>query len=476
MQVKPRHQRSPYAMKFEDRSHEETERQERCAQSKVLESCLKYIQAQRKTTRLHSSRLQKSGFSQVPQQESPRREREYLVDSGVSMHLVSEKDLNSELETMRTSRSPTTMMTANGEVRTNKEATVYVKQLDSFVTVMLLQETPAVLSLGKLFEGHGYTYHWKSGQKPHLIKNGKRIDCNISNYVQFVVPGISASSSSTTPSSASSSSSSQESTSANRDSVSDNRDVETPVSERSGGTNEELRGDPLRESTETENQNKNEESEEVQRDISHELPEWLQEFRENLVDESTSEELRRNPMQRSAGTSSSSHEPPMEPRAYVEPSSGKHSVFTHFPKDPNCEMCLKTKITEASCRRRADTVVPRAEHFGDLIGADHKVLSEESEARNNHRYAVVVQDLATQLLQSYPCKTKTSQETQKILMKVLEPARKPKLIYTDNSLEFGKSCEELLWNHCTSTPHRSETNGAHGKRGDICGAIAVRSG
>ena len=32
------------------------------------------------------------------------------------------------------------------------------------------------------------------------------------------------------------------------------------------------------------------------------------------------------------------------------------------------------------------------------------------------------------------------------------------VIYTDNSLEFGKACEDLSWNHCTSTPHRSETN------------------
>ena len=30
---------------------------------------------------------------------------------------------------------------------------------------------------------------------------------------------------------------------------------------------------------------------------------------------------------------------------------------------------------------------------------------------------------------------------------------------TDNSLEFGKACEDLSWNHCTSTPRRSETNG-----------------
>ena len=54
----------------------------------------------------------------------------------------------------------------------------------------------------------------------------------------------------------------------------------------------------------------------------------------------------------------------------------------------------RQKITRASRRRRAGTVVPRAEHFGDLITADRKVLSEESESRNNHRYAVVVQDLA----------------------------------------------------------------------------------
>ena len=85
----------------------------------------------------------------------------------------------------------------------------------------------------------------------------------------------------------------------------------------------------------------------------------------------------------------------MEPLAKVEPGSGKHGVYTHFLKDPNCDICLKTKITRTSCRRRAGTVVPRAENVGDLITADHKVLSEVSESRNNHRYAIVVQDMAT---------------------------------------------------------------------------------
>ena len=67
--------------------------------------------------------------------------------------------------------------------------------------------------------------------------------------------------------------------------------------------------------------------------------------------------------------------------------------------------------------------------------------------------------LSHQWIQAYPCKTKTSQETERSLQKFLEPDRRPKVIYTDNSLEFGIACEDLSWNHCTSTPHRSETNG-----------------
>ena len=161
------------------------------------------------------------------------------------MHMVSKKDFNSaESETMRTSRSPTTVVTANGEVQTREEATVYVKQLGLFVKVMLLEGIPAVLSLEKLCEDHRKTYHWISGQKPHLNRNGNRIDCNMSNSEPFEVPGLSVSSSSTTSSPASPSSSSA-------DSVFDvNRCTENPVPERSGSTSGELRGDPLHETTE----------------------------------------------------------------------------------------------------------------------------------------------------------------------------------------------------------------------------------
>ena len=172
----------------------------------------------------------------------------------------------------------------------------------------------------------------------------------------------------------------------------------------------------------------------------------------------------------------------MESRAKVEPDSGKHSVYTHFPKDPGCDICLKTKITRSSCWRRAGTVVPRAENFDDLITADHEILSEGSESRNNHRYAAVAQDLATQWLQSYPCKTKTSHETQKSLMKFVESTRKQKSF----TLTILWNLASLLRNNhgiiVRQRHTRSENkwdcrkSSAQSEKRDICGIVAIRSG
>ena len=138
---------------------------------------------------------------------------------------------------------------------------------------------------------------------------------------------------------------------------------------------------------------------------------------------------------------------------------GKHSVYTHFSKDRNYEICKRTKITKAPCRRRNGEAVARAANFGDLITADHKVLSDNCETRNNRRYAVVVQDLATQWIQAYPCKTKLHKKPREACKSSWNSIENRKSFNTDNSLEFGKDCEDLSWNHCTSTPHRSETNG-----------------
>ena len=148
------------------------------------------------------------------------------------MHMVSKRDLNSAgLETVRISNNPTTVVTANGEVLTKEEATVYVKESDPPVTVTLLEDTPAVPSLGKLFEDHCCSSHWTSRQKPHLIKNDRTIKCKTANYVPFVVTGLSSSSSTSFPPTSP--------TSSSKDTVTT---TVHPASERSESTSVEEQG------------------------------------------------------------------------------------------------------------------------------------------------------------------------------------------------------------------------------------------
>ena len=99
-----------------------------------------------------------------------------MIDSGASAHMLSKKVLSpDEMETLWRSRTLTVVVTANGEVQTKEEAQIYVHDIGLFVTVQLVEDTLAVLSLGKLCEEHGYSYEWVNGQQPRFTK--KREDC-----------------------------------------------------------------------------------------------------------------------------------------------------------------------------------------------------------------------------------------------------------------------------------------------------------
>ena len=182
------HQRSPNAPKFEDRSQEETEWQEQGAREAAWKLAKSVLNSKEKNKATFFSPTENRC---LPASTLKPEEREFVVDSGASMHMISKKDLNdAEMGSLTKSCSPTIVITANGEVQTHEEATVYVKELDIFLTMKVIENTPAVLSLGKVGDDNGYSYEWINGQKPHLIKG------NTENFVPIVVPGVSTSSSS----------------------------------------------------------------------------------------------------------------------------------------------------------------------------------------------------------------------------------------------------------------------------------------
>ena len=161
------HQRNPNAPKFEDRSQEETEWQERCAREAAWRLAKSILKLKENTAAFFSP--SENWCQPAPSNLEPE-EREFVVDSGASMHMISKKDLNDpEMDTLTKSCRPTIVITANGEVQTHEEATVYVKELDIFLTMEVLEDTPAVLSLAKLCDENGYSFEWINGQKPKLI-------------------------------------------------------------------------------------------------------------------------------------------------------------------------------------------------------------------------------------------------------------------------------------------------------------------
>ena len=254
------------------------------------------------------------------------------------MHMISKKDLsNAEMDTLTKLCSPTIVITANGEVQTHEEAIVYVKELDIFLTMKVLDNTPAVLSLGKLCDENGYSYEWINGQKPHLIKNGIRIICNTENFVPIVVPGLSSSSSG--------------SSSTFKDTYETGGVIllhllhphllspavgEIQVREREDVTNRDISPVPVSnlvddgsgqpdeiQANKKPKPNKQETTIERGNPSDSEIPEWLQEFRENLVDDEI-------PLQ-GGSHASSSHEVSLEPTPKRLEDLGKLSVYTHFP-------------------------------------------------------------------------------------------------------------------------------------------------
>ena len=79
----------------------------------------------------------------------------------------------------------------------NGQAHVFVHDVDLFVTVQLLVETPTVLyRLVSFAQKHGYSFEWKNGETTRLTKNGKTSTCTMDNSVLLVVSRLSSCSSS----------------------------------------------------------------------------------------------------------------------------------------------------------------------------------------------------------------------------------------------------------------------------------------
>ena len=169
------------------------------------------------------------------------------------------------------------------------EVQVYVHDLHTFVTVQLLEDTPAVFFLGKPCKEHDYTYEWPSDREQRLTNYGNQTLNRTEKVVPLVGPGLSSSSASASSS------------------TSPPQDLSVSLDPENTRSNEGATGNC---------------SEGVAGNCSEGIPPWLQDFTENLEIAET------------LAAAYISHDSDLERPTKVAPR--KHSIYVHFPKDRNC--------------------------------------------------------------------------------------------------------------------------------------------
>ena len=89
-----------------------------------------------------------------------------------------------------------------------------------------------------------------------------------------------------------------------------------------------------------------------------------------------------------------------------------------------------------------DGIAPSTK-YGDLITADHKILNVEHESTCGHENAPTFKRISRIGFQIHPMKTEETSETMSCLQRVLPPSQKHERIYTENSKEFMRACQDL---------------------------------
>ena len=160
--------------------------------------------------------------------------------------------------------------------------------------------------------------------------------CNTGNFVPIVVPGLSSSSSGSSSTSKTLLKQESHSSSSSSSLSSSPAASEIQIRERKDGNSSDI--SPVQVFNLVDDRSGQPEETTIDRgnSLNSEIPEWLQEFREILVDDEI-------PLQ-GGSHASSSHEASLEPTTKRREDLGKHSVYTHFPKDRNCEICKRTKL------------------------------------------------------------------------------------------------------------------------------------
>ena len=421
------------------------------------------------------------------------KDRKFIIDSGSSFHLIGEELLTvQEREQRYKLEEPLQLHAAKGVVYAEWAVSIKIARLGISDEFVILQNVPAVMSLGKLVVDRGFRFSWEGRDLACLSRGQIRIYCSSENNVPFVGKvgyalmsrKIDGKSVELHPAPLTGANADQYPTvdeplgiSQANQQASSSLTGDKPLSPAEADTVSDPGGVPVRSSPVVKAKAKpraKAKSKALNCALTSESespPIPL-----GAIDSDASASTRLNSAVE-VGEAGNKDKSSLNPKNLVKNLTKtrtrkksksvscitcEHNIFTHFPKDPNCEVCIASKPTRAQCRTTGATRVdalPPPKEWLDAITLDHKVINEADKSAEGYRAACVICDRATYWIQGYPAEHKDEADTVKALVEFAGPQGRAKHIYSDNSGEIKAACETLGWPRDPSLPHRPQTNG-----------------
>jgi hypothetical protein len=351
---------------------------------------------------------------------------EWLMDTGSGVDIVSRASV-AGCKRFVTKNAGITLMTANGELDASDEIEVYIKCVDTHVRLLVLDDSPNVLSTGKLCVDQGWGFHWHPFSKtPYMTKpgSGERVYMTVDQYCPYMKDsGAAVPSFTLTP---------------------ETRDNHTLAAAA-----------PLRALAEA-----------SESGIAPDAPPPLGDERaappaaDTDADADLVRDLPKAVEASGVGGTGLHDDAGGDGRRDLkaEARSFDH-LLRHMPFNKYCETCVRAKMLRRPARRATHPAGEAPKKFGDLVNADHIIAqSDEAMGLTGERDALAIVDRYSDYKDCFPLYTKDADEAQGALIEFFGTAR-PKYMWTDSAPELIRAIKNMKVPHGKATPSRHQNNG-----------------
>jgi len=125
-----------------------------------------------------------AAFSSIPPDANLMMGNRWIVDTGASQHMVAKTNIDRNQIILAS--KPYKLHTANGKVETRERYRAYIPTLDDYVEAVVLDNTPAAISVGQLIQV-GYSFRWDQTTPATLINpEGDEIELLVDHNVPYL--------------------------------------------------------------------------------------------------------------------------------------------------------------------------------------------------------------------------------------------------------------------------------------------------